>query len=151
MADEKSFLTAFCRACQAPRYRSIKPLGRKDESRPELFKAVDPEAPEPTEGPAECFICHDRLVFLADSKLPPLAKTEPVRRASNEPTAPELFQGSDDDFSLVPQSAPPVTPLPTTVEVLFELGPGEELKSSYDTPNSILMVTNKRIVRVGKG
>lgn len=152
MADERSYITAFCRPCQAPRYRSIKPLSRKDESRPELFKALDPEAPAPTEGRARCFLCQDILVFIADNNLPPLdQKSAPVRPHSQpvDLTAPsELFQHESDEVLPLPVTP---TDFAVQVETLFELGLNEELKYFQDYPDAILLVTNKRIVRVRKG
>lgn len=153
MAEEKSYITAFCRPCQAPRYRSIRPLSRTDQTKPELFKALDPEAPAPTEGRAACYLCQDTLVLMADTKLPPI-KTEPVRHQVNpaELTAPpELFQKEPDTpLPPVPVLAPaPIADL--TVETLFELTPGEELKFFQDSTTSVFIVTNKRIVRVRKG
>lgn len=149
-SDAKSYITAFCRPCQAPRYRSIKPMSRKDESRPEFFKAVDADAPAPVEGRARCYLCQDILVFMADSNLPPL-KSEPVRLRS-QPTdvtiEQELFhRDPDEPLPLVV----PHRPMDEPVETLFELGTGEELKSFQDYPDAILLVTNKRIVRVRKG
>lgn len=147
MADDKSFISAYCRPCQMPRYRSVKPLGRNDEARPELFKSLDPTLPDPVEGSANCPICSDRLVFMADNKLPALKKSEPVRNVPAPPSPnPEVFVSQNQDL---PRGVE--IPTPGLVETLFELGSGEELKAFQDQPDAFLVVTNKRIVRVKKG
>lgn len=144
---DKAFITAYCRQCQSPRYRSIRPLGLHDEAKPEYFKALDELAPPAVKGAAVCYLCQDRLVFMPDSKLPtvPSTPSQPVRNAP-APATTETFQREpDDDLPL---------PLPTSslqVETLFELQPDEDMKVFQDFPDAYFIVTNRRILRIKKG
>ena len=124
-------------------------MRRDEESRPEMFVALDPSHPAPSEGPARCGICDNILVFVPEQ---PLKPSEPVRNRgplkATAPPEPELFQPEPQE----PLTAPVVRSLApsASVEVLWELGAGEELKAFHDNANEYLIVTSKRIVRINK-
>lgn len=157
-----STVTVFCRTCNAPRYRSIRPLTEKDKIDPRLFAPIDPEIPPATEGQASCYLCTSPLVFVWDEKgkmprntqaaVPALADAPPAPPARHTPE--EILRMAQEEQDGIKPIYTENFPVPAvgspSVETLFELQPGEEFKNVHDNPTYVLVVSTRRIVKILK-
>ncbi len=157
-----TFITAFCRNCNEPRYRSIKPLRvGVDKSDPTLFQPVTADVPQlPVgEGKAVCPFCSGPWKFLVEMPggPPPPPDSGDIRQQAME--AEQAAAQVRQAFNEYSQPLPVPTPSPVPamvrqamgdVQEVFRIEDGEEMVNVLDTDTKLLLVTNRRVVAVWK-
>lgn len=120
-------LDAWCVSCEAPYYRSTRPVtvGR-DTLVPELFTPVHEGTPPPNPQRPVCPVCESPLRFVVSERV--TTEGSPVSEA--------------------PTAVPPTRSGPELVTTLFECGPDEHVLDVKDNGSAYLAVTNRRIVYV---
>lgn len=124
-----SNILAVCPVCQEQCYRSVKPIESKDDCIPENFAPVG-EAPPPTaDGPPLCYKCSSVLTFVPEISAQVVAEaSRDVRRQAARQTA--QLSG---------------------VETLFELRSGESFKEVIKDNGALIVLTDRRVVRIATG
>lgn len=113
------YIIAICPTCSATRYRSKAPIADAKECTPANFVGVD-GAPEPQSEIPLCYVCNSVLVFSKETAL----KRRPDV-AEVKPVYPER-----------------------PVETLFEVRGDETIQNIYPSGDAVIILTNKRIVKV---
>lgn len=116
-----------CPTCTERRYTSIRAIDPKEVLSAALFRPLG-ESPAMSDGePALCYACGSALKFMksaGEQSLVPPSREEMMRqRTSAQPTE-------------------------SPADILFEARQGEDVKEMLTTPDGIVVITNKRIVRI---
>lgn len=141
------FLDAFCPQCEAPYYRSVRPVViGKDSLQPELFAPIDADTPPPDHDRPACPVCKSTLRFVAAAKPADRTADRTVDRTSDSVSG---AAGTSAPPAAAPASAAASS---VSMEVLFEAGDDESVldisKGRDDESEFFLVVSNKRIVRI---
>ncbi len=149
----------FCRRCQAPRYRSIRPIRKDEKLSPSLFQKCDEEGLEPVEGsPALCYLCQEACAPIADKKFIESLKTTsaPVRNTEQDVRQAQVEAPRALD-TMAEQPHPGVAKAieqkiaadtGINVELLFAPQLGEEIKAFKEVADGFVFITNQRVVKV---
>lgn len=121
------YLIAVCPTCSATRYRSTKPISDPKECVPANFRGVD-GAPEPQGEIPLCYVCNSVLTFAKEASLQ--RRPEPVTTTSEAARVNSFY------------------PAHAGNETLFEAQDGEVITNIFPSGDAVVVLTNRRVVRV---
>ena len=123
-------IVAVCPTCMESRYRSKVPIGKPEDCKASNFAPLG-EAPELPDGSAPvCHVCGAMLKFTTENNLKPKAEAN----AKNREQARQEATNVGGSYS--------------GVQTLFEVRPGETVKDISVAGPAVIVITDKRIVRV---
>lgn len=127
-------ILAICTTCGETRYRSKIAISDPSQCKPENFAPVGDAPPADGAAPPLCHVCGSMLNFTSEEKW---NQTLTSRRTVASGAAPS----PSVEARIVETRA-------GTIETLFAVSNGETVKDIRDVPGGLLVITDRRIVRV---